>query len=595
MKQFLSLSLFILLIVAIVKCTENHTKIGGKKSFMNSNAHMQVDTVSAIKELLTQSVKDSTPAEKPFTPISERPLDSNRLFSKENLKVEFSGWSKVSSPSFKDVNKFPHVPLPDYTTRKIPLEENYFRINEYYNEDKPNDPNFPPNNLSFWFRYSEKNLYFTTAPTSVFVLGSMPTRTIVDIDSSPEDAPDKACFRVSDENALKWMLCPQDEQTKQKWICKIRHDQGVTEEGCKIALLEDTPATVIDQKISQPIILIPLPSSDCNENWDYKSKGDNWNCDCSEGKEQSPINLPVAKSAVLSPVKPIFNYEEIIAKQTENSFDGFLRKNEYMKLFLESGAVKIKHPNMGKVVTLDGVVYQAQEIVFHTPSEHTISGKQFDMEIQIIHYGQTKGDIAKQLIFSILIGKTPGEYNKFFDEIDYFNLPNPANKEVELKNNLFIPRIFYKSNEKAYPVMKRFNFYTYQGSLTAPPCTERTIHIVSDRVIELSTTAVSLFKEAIKTPDVMDQDGNITLNTAVPENNRKTQPLNGRLVYYYDASLYEGPEPPAVVKSKEKVGHYEKMVKKFTKYYHVSSSKPSGLPNSFVVSEKEAKGNIGAP
>ena len=57
---------------------------------------------------------------------------------------------------------------------------------------------------------------------------------------------------------------------------------------------------------------------------------------------------------------------------------------------------------MGKIVTLDGAIYVAEEIVFHTPSEHTIQGKRFPLEVQIIHYGQSKGDIAK--IWGVLVG-----------------------------------------------------------------------------------------------------------------------------------------------------------------------------------------------
>jgi hypothetical protein len=37
------------------------------------------------------------------------------------------------------------------------------------------------------------------------------------------------------------------------------------------------------------------------------------------------------------------------------------------------------------------------------------------------------------------------------------------------------------------------------------------------------------------------------------------------------------------------LGHYEKVDKNVQKYFYVESDKPSGLPNSFVISEKEAK------
>jgi len=101
---------------------------------------------------------------------------------------------------------------------------------------------------------------------------------------------------------------------------------------------------------------------------------------------------------------------------------------------------------MGKVTTIDGAVYFAEEIVIHSPAEHTINGKTFDMEVCIVHYGQTKGDIAKQLMLCVLVEKKAGVYNKFFDDLDVFNLPDSINKEKPLVNSLYIPKLFFRSD-----------------------------------------------------------------------------------------------------------------------------------------------------
>lgn len=34
-----------------------------------------------------------------------------------------------------------------------------------------------------------------------------------------------------------------------------------------------------------------LPSPFCNEDWTYFKAGEDWNCKCSEGKQQSPVNI----------------------------------------------------------------------------------------------------------------------------------------------------------------------------------------------------------------------------------------------------------------------------------------------------------------
>jgi len=37
-----------------------------------------------------------------------------------------------------------------------------------------------------------------------------------------------------------------------------------------------------------------------------------------------------------------------------------------------------------KLIDLEFVEYEAKEIRFHTPGEHTIDNKKFDMEVQIV-------------------------------------------------------------------------------------------------------------------------------------------------------------------------------------------------------------------
>ena len=109
--------------------------------------------------------------------------------------------------------------------------------------------------------------------------------------------------------------------------------------------------------------------------------------------------------------------------------------------------------------------------------------------------------------------------------------------------------------------------------------------------IYLSTTAIQLFREAIRQPDLRDSTGNIIVSNEKAENNRKTQPLNGRNVFYYDHIKYCGPDPEKTKTVESVEGHYEKINNKITQYIYVNSEKPSGIPGSFVVSEDQAKGS----
>ena len=192
---------------------------------------------------------------------------------------------------------------------------------------------------------------------------------------------------------------------------------------------------------------------------------------------------------------------------------------------------------MGKIVTLDGSVFTGEEIVFHTPSEHKINGKTFDMEMQLIYYAKSNGDIAKQVILSFLFVKTPGVYNKFLDDLDFFSLPNAKNPERDIVNDLFIPKVFLASNEELDSTFKPFSFYTYNGSLTMPPCNEQTTHFVVSEPIPLASVPIQLFQEAIRSADNISDDSNVELG----KNNRDVQPLNGRPVFYYDKNKFSLP------------------------------------------------------
>jgi len=288
-----------------------------------------------------------------------------------------------------------------------------------------------------------------------------------------------------------------------------------------------------------------------------------------------------------SPIKPLFQYHLVNNIAEETTIDGLAEKGKPFKIRFEKNAVRIIHPNMGKIVTIDGSVYVAEEILFHTPAEHTINGETFDMEMQIVHYGRTRGDIAKQAILSFLFKRKPGISNKFIDSLDFFNLPNPLDTYRDLTNSIYIPSVFYQGESDEIPTLRPFSFYTYSGSLTSPPCTERTIMYIASKPIELSSTAIELFREALSAPDLISETQ--IISDTIVENNRSAQKQNGRPIFFYDHIKYCGPEFQPGKPPKEK-GHYEKTVKDVTDYFYVTGDQPSGLPGAFVVSKNEALG-----
>ena len=73
-------------------------------------------------------------------------------------------------------------------------------------------------------------------------------------------------------------------------------------------------------------MLFPKPSMDCKWDFDYKSHGDNWLCNCNVGIRQSPINLPSPEGLEKLNEGIKFNYKSLEMKDMKFVYDrGILR------------------------------------------------------------------------------------------------------------------------------------------------------------------------------------------------------------------------------------------------------------------------------
>jgi len=519
-------------------------------------------------------------------------IDGTKPSTQSNrFNVIEMNWLMISSPLFNDIKMFPPVRIPSGELIYIHTDSNLFRVNDAYFAKIDSRP---PSSREFWFRLSGLNLYYSVSASDINILGSIAIEHIVKLDDIARSSIDNNpifCFYVIDRMQNYWKLCGYKKEIIMKFFCLINN---ILEELSPDCLPPDssTDNVVIEKEISQPIIIIPLPSQYCNDDWNYQNNGDDWQCGCSEGKQQSPIDLPDISRAIESPVTPVFMYNTLgadLIDENEISIEGTIKKDN-IKFSYKDNALRIIHSKLGKIETSDGVVYNADEIVFHTPAEHTIESRKFDMEVQIIHSGIKA--IGKHVSLSFLIEKTPGIINQFFEDLNYFELPNTYNKVKVLPLQIYIPKIFHHKNseteQNSIPNMLPFSFYTYQGSITFPPCSENTIVYVASQPIKLGSSALSLFQEALRLPDRKNEIGDIIAFNWIPVSNRNTQPLNGRPVFYYNHKRYCG-NNPEIPKQKEE-GHYEKIQIPINRYFYVNNDKPSGLPNSFVVSKVEANG-----
>jgi len=190
------------------------------------------------------------------------------------------------------------------------------------------------------------------------VLGAI---SIKNIGSTQPSNIEDACFNVVNNEKDEWHLCANTDADKEEWFCAIGEALG---NPCR----PDHDSTIIVEEIEhiqQPVIMINTPSAYCNDNWGFYNHGNQWECKCIEGNEQSPIDLPRRETAIPVENAALFDYSRISAGNS--------------KIVWEENMIKIKPKedlmNFGYITDIDSTEYEAYEIRIHTPSEHKIRGK----------------------------------------------------------------------------------------------------------------------------------------------------------------------------------------------------------------------------
>ena len=224
--------------------------------------------------------------------------------------------------------------------------------------------------------------------------------------------------------------------------------------------------------------------------WDYSRNGNDWTGLCETGKKQSPVNIDTKEA------------ERVGGKNKRMQFyykplkDGLVKNDNSKALIVDASR------QMGYMEGGDER-YELIQLNFHTRSEHTIDGRQFDVELHIVHQ-KSKAKGTDELLVIALMFKvdTKAGDNDFLAQIIGKGLPE-ANTDGK------IPSLDLSSLDEA---LRGPNF-VYSGSLTAPDCTEDVEwHIIED-VQSMSTGQYDEIRKAIT------------------NNQREVQPLNGRKVY----------------------------------------------------------------
>lgn len=199
---------------------------------------------------------------------------------------------------------------------------------------------------------------------------------------------------------------------------------------------------------------VPLWSYDGETGPLYWGKLDPSFASCEKGVEQSPVSIE--SSHLESDKKKKINVRYQPAAVT-------LMKNGH--------AVQAELSALNNQLTLDGKKYKLLQFHFHHPSEHTIKGKRYPMEIHFVHQDSEK----RLAVLGVMVkeGRENEEISSLLKSLEH-------NGEIMIDLKNLVP-----NQSKAFQ---------YKGSLTTPPCTEGVRWAVLETPLELSREQIAIFR-----------------------------------------------------------------------------------------------------
>lgn len=217
----------------------------------------------------------------------------------------------------------------------------------------------------------------------------------------------------------------------------------------------------------------PLPgqtsSKTANDryNWDYSGENgpENWSLiddsysACGHNRKQSPLDIPQRQS--------IQNFPSMGHYGTPNmNFEDTSRTWALTPVEMTS-------------ITVAGVVYQLKSVQFRSPSEHTVHGFHYPLEIQLFHESAN----GRKLAMAVFASKSKNAFSLGFDAVISASTQTTAGRlPVAVAVDSFIP----KSNRG----------WSYNGSMTTPPCEESVRWFVFSDTVAFSGAQLAAFRKS---------------------------------------------------------------------------------------------------
>ncbi|URE05289.1 bifunctional monodehydroascorbate reductase and carbonic [Musa troglodytarum] len=209
---------------------------------------------------------------------------------------------------------------------------------------------------------------------------------------------------------------------------------------------------------------------------------------CGKGHMQSPIDLTHKRVQILPHLGRLRrSYHPAKAILKNRGHDIMLKWEE------EAGGLWI-----------NGTEYALKQLHWHSPSEHTIDGRRYSLEMHMVHESTDNKIAVVGILYTI------GRHDPFLAKLERYIEKIADKNEAEEAVGMVDPRHIKRGSRK---------YYRYMGSLTTPPCTEGVVWTIVKKVRTVTREQVALLREAVHDDSEM--------------NARPTQKINDRMIGLY--------------------------------------------------------------
>ncbi|KAF8730946.1 hypothetical protein HU200_016821 [Digitaria exilis] len=133
-------------------------------------------------------------------------------------------------------------------------------------------------------------------------------------------------------------------------------------------------------------------------------------------------------------------------------------------------------------LVINETAYYLKQLHWHTPSEHTIDGHRFAMELHLVHESAENKAAVIGMLYKF------GAHDKFLRTLEPY-IKQIADRRDKMEHVGVVDPRLVRGSDSVY--------YRYMGSLTTPPCKEGVIWTILKEVRTVSMYQRELLREAV--------------------------------------------------------------------------------------------------